>query len=114
VGDMCRDYQRRRPNIACTLIQNACVRFGQESCQRPNTPTPTTRRNITQIRRPRKCLVYGFFRAHDLRPEIRVEAPRPGGRTDSESRVRVEYYQQTFDERMAVSPACKGSICIPV
>ncbi len=39
-----------RPNNACTLIQNDWVRFGQESCRRPRTPTPTTSKNITQCK----------------------------------------------------------------
>jgi hypothetical protein len=93
-------------------IDAECLRsLGQESCKRPNTPTPTTKRNITQIRCPRKCLVYEIswiLSCPDLRPEIRVEAPRPGGRADSEFSVRVEYYQQTFDERMAVSAGLQG------
>ena len=36
------------PMTACTLIQNTCVRFGQESCSSPRVPTTISRRNMIQ------------------------------------------------------------------
>ena len=53
------------------------------------------------------ALTYGLKYARKL--------PGLGSRDESEFSVRAEYYQQTFDERMAVpASACKGSTCIRV
>ena len=40
--------QSNSPSRAWILIQNRCVCFGHESCNRPNTPTQSTSKNIVQ------------------------------------------------------------------